>query len=91
MYGHDMMGKIALGIFELHRDQEIIYTLSEEADKVYQEIANKYNEQFNMKWANNEDDLLLDSQERAEIAVRSKATELVGRLSIILWIYINGK
>lgn len=32
----------------------------------------------------------LSAEERAEINVRTKAPELIGRLSIVLWIYCNG-
>lgn len=85
------MGKIALGIYNFHKDDSLLYVLTEEAEKVYEEVVDKYNEQFNLKWSSSQDEVLLDSQERAEISVRSKATELVGRLSIILWIYTNGK
>lgn len=84
------MGKVALAIYNYHKDDSIIYILTEEAEKVYEEVVDKYNEQFNLKWSSSQDEVVLDSQERAEICVRSKATELVGRLSIILWIYTNG-
>ena len=33
----------------------------------------------------------LDSYEKAEICVRTKAPELIGRLCCVLWIYNNGK
>ena len=33
----------------------------------------------------------LDEQQRADIDVRTKAGELIGRLSAVLWIYNNGK
>ena len=32
----------------------------------------------------------LDTLEKAEIAVRTKAPELIGRLCCVLWIYQNG-
>ena len=82
------MGKLAMALFKHHKDANIEYALDEEAREVYSKMVDKYNEQFNLKWSNSQEDAtLLDSQERAEICVRSKATELIGRLSIILWIY----
>ena len=33
----------------------------------------------------------LDSYDKAEISVRSKAPELIGRMTVSLWIYCNGK
>ena len=84
------MGKLALGIFNFHKDSNITYVLDEQAEKVYESVVDKYNEQFNLKWSNSQETNSMDSQERAEICVRTKATELIGRLSIILWIYING-
>lgn len=85
------MGKLAMGLFKHHKDAKIEYALDEEAGKVYSQMVDKYNEQFNLKWSNSQEDATpLDSQERAEICVRSKATELIGRLSIILWIYTKG-
>ena len=33
----------------------------------------------------------LDAMERDDICVRTKAGELIGRLSIVLWIYSEGK
>lgn len=84
------MGKIALAIYTFHKDEAITYKLTPEAYEVYEGVVKKYNDQFNMKWTARNDDILLDSQERAEIKVRSKASELVGRLSVILWVYING-
>lgn len=89
-YGRDFMGKLALGIYNFHKDEPIEYYLNQEAELKYQAVVDKYNESFNRKWSDSQDDNMLDSQDMAEISVRSKATELIGRLSIILWIYVNG-
>ena len=85
------MGKLALGLYNFHKDDKVSYYLDEKAEQKYQAVVDKYNESFNRKWGDSQDDNILDSQDMAEISVRSKATELIGRLSIILWIYINGK
>ena len=81
-YDPDLLGKIALGIYDYHYGKKIVYQLSDEAEEVYEEIVEKYNEQFNMKWASSQQNL--DALDKAEISVRTKAPELIGRLSVIL-------
>ena len=34
---------------------------------------------------------VLDDEEKSEICVCSKAPEIIGRLTCVLWIYCNGK
>lgn len=85
------MGKIALAIFEHHFSNPITYKLGKEAKQCYDEIVETYNEQFNLKWSSSQDGKeACDSDEKAEISTRSKAPTLIGRLSVILWIYFNG-
>lgn len=88
------MGEVAKEIFIFHKDVNRMYTLCEEADKIYQEVVAKYNKQYNREWGHlvsSDEDDILDSQDTAKIQIRSKAEELVGRLSVILWIYTSGK
>lgn len=33
----------------------------------------------------------LDRLDKAEISVRSKAPELIGRMTVSMWLYCNGK
>ena len=93
-YGLDIMGEIAKEIYMFHKDANRMYTLCEDADKIYQEVVAKYNKQYNRKWGHlvsSDEDDMLSSQDTAEIQIRSKAEELVGRLSVILWIYTRGR
>lgn len=88
-YDDNIMGKVGLAIYEYHHGNHMIYELSPEAEEAYEDIVQKYNDQFNLKWmSSSQSDL--DASERSEIAVRTKAPELIGRLSILLWIYTNG-
>ena len=87
-YDEHFMGKVCLGIYNHHYNREVCYKMSEEASKVYEYIVDKYNEIFNLKWASSQENL--DEYDKAEISVRTKAPELIGRLSVILWIYTNG-
>ena len=34
-----------------HKDKSIMYELDAEAEVVYEEIVEKYNDQFNLKWS----------------------------------------
>lgn len=88
-YDENLMGKIALAIFEWHNGKKICYSLNGESEEAYESIVEKYNDQFNLKWASSQENL--DPLDKAEISVRTKAPELIGRLSVILWIYTNGK
>lgn len=87
-YGLDIIGKVALNVFNYHEENEIVYVLSPDATIAYEQIVQRYNKQFNMKWNPNQDDT--DDSQDSDIPVRTKATELIGRLSVILWIYTNG-
>lgn len=91
-YDENLMGKIALAIYEHHSVNEITYKLGEEAKKCYDEIVEAYNDQFNIKWSSTQSGQEgCDSDDKDNIATRSKAPTLIGRLSVILWIYFNGK
>ena len=88
IYGLDMMGKIALEIFTFHEHKEVVYKYKTDAKELYNRVAERYIETYNEKWSNSQEDM--DEVDRSEIPLRSKAPELIGRLSIILWIYKNG-
>ena len=50
-FPEDMLGKVALGIFNHHKDQNIVYKLDEEAEEVFKYIHNKFRSNFNMNYA----------------------------------------
>ena len=92
-YDKDVMGKIALSLYEHHKNQEIIYTLDTDTENLYEAIFDKYNSQFNLKYSGEceiSSQGTLDCEEKAEINVCTKAPELIGRLACNLWIYCNG-
>ena len=90
-YDENLMGKIALAIFDHHNTNPTTYKLGSEAKECYDDIVETYNEQFNLKWSSSQDGKEpCDSDDKAEISTRSKAPTLIGRLSVILWIYFNG-
>ena len=94
-YHEDLIGKVCLALFKLHRDKSICYQLNEEAEELYEEIFDKYNGQFNLKYSGNSKSASsqsqLDHYKKSEINVHTKAPELIGCLTCILWIYCNGK
>ena len=83
------------GILLIHKDKKITYTLSEEADKLYEKIIDKLNDQFNLKYtlASQLSALQpdLNNNEKSELSVHTKETEIIGRLMCSLWIFCNGK
>ena len=92
-YDKDLMGKIALSLYEHHKNQEIIYKLDTGTENLYEAIFDKYNSQFNLKYSSEceiSSQGALDYKEKAEINVHTKAPELIGRLACNLWIYCNG-
>ena len=50
-YDDKIIGKIANTIYNYHKDKSIMYELDAEAEVVYEEIVEKYNDQFNLKWS----------------------------------------
>ena len=79
----------------MHKDQEVRYTLSEEADKVYEQIIDKLNDQLNLKYTSSsqipESQPDLNNNEKSELSVCTKGIEIIGPLTCALWIYCNGK
>ena len=130
-YDCNLMGKVCLGIYMVHREHQIIYELDSEAEETFEAIYDRYNSQFNLKYLGNfsictimcvvcnktfhgivlgcllflsyfvvkgpdVDQLSQSSQpsqeigDRSDIAVRTKAGEMIGRLTCVLWVYSNG-
>ena len=93
-YDANIMGMVMEGILLIHKDKKITYTLSEEADKLYKKIIDKLNDQFNLKYTSasqlsaSQPDL--NNNEKSELSVHTKGTEIIGRLTCSLWIYCNG-
>ena len=94
-YNPNIIGMVMEGIIIAHKDNEITYTLSDEADKLYEKIIDKLNDQFNLKYTSasqlSESQPDLNNNEKSELSVRTKGTEIIGRLTCSLWIYCNGK
>ena len=94
-YDTNIMGMVMEGILLIHKDKKITYTLSEDADKLYEKIIDKLNDQFNLKYtlasqlSSSQPDL--NNNEKSELSVRTKGTEIIGQLTCSLWIYCNGK
>ena len=93
-YDADIIGQVMEGIVEFHKLQEVLYTLDEEAESVFEVITDKLNDQFNLKYTSasqisaSQPDL--DNTEKSELSVRTKATEIIGRLTCVLWVYCKG-
>lgn len=51
LFDTNMMGIVMQAIYLHHRDKDTLYELSREAEEVYEEICEKYNDQFNLKWS----------------------------------------
>ena len=49
-YDFNIIGMVIEGIILIHKEKKITYTLSEEADKLYEKIIDKLNDQFNLKY-----------------------------------------
>ena len=94
-YDRDLIGKVMLAILSYHYKEEHVYQLDAIAENMYESIIDKYNGQFNLKYCNgsqlSSSQPELNSKEKAEISVRTKATELIGRVACVLWIYCEGK
>ena len=81
-------------IVEFHKTQDVLYTLDEEAESVFEVITDKLNDQFNLKYTSasqisaSQPDL--DNTEKSELSVRMKATEIIRRLTCVLWVYCKG-
>ena len=94
-YDPDIVGKVMEAILEHHKKRDVLYTLNEEAESVFEVITDKLNDQFNLKYTSasqisaSQPDL--DNMEKSELSVRTKATEIIGRLTCVLWVYCKGR
>ena len=94
-YNENIVGMVLYEILKHHYEKGIHYELDPEAEDLFEEIIDNYNAQFNWKYSTSSSHLSssqpeLDTSEREEIFVRTKAAELVGRLACVLSIYCNG-
>ena len=76
------------------QDKDIIYKFDNEGDELFEEICDKLNGLFNLKYSTSSQitssQTSLDTADEAEINVLTKATELIGCLACILWVYCKG-
>ena len=93
-YDPNIVGQVMEGILEHHKKTNVLYTLNEEAESVFEVITDKLNDQFNLKYTSasqisaSQPDL--DNTEKLELSVRTKATEIIGRLTCVIWVYCKG-
>ena len=94
-YDAHIIGKVALSVFRHHKGSNIVYELSDEAqtyfDGILDNLASQFNSHYDMGMEITESQPDLNEEQRADIDVRTKAAELIGRLSAVLWIYNNGE
>ena len=93
-YDPNIVGQVMEAILEHHKNRDVLYTLNEEAESVFEVITDKLNDQFNLKYTSasqisaSQPDL--DKTEKSELSVGTKATELIGRLICVFWVYCKG-
>ena len=78
-----------------HYDRNTHYEFDNDAEDLFEEIIDNYNAQFNLKYSTSSSQISssqpeLDTSEREEIFLCTKAAELVGRVACVLSIYYNG-
>ena len=62
-YDKDLIGKVCLALFKIHHEKAICYKLNDEAeDHRYEEIFDKYNGQFNLKYSGSSEPCSSQSQ-----------------------------
>ena len=85
-YDDNVMGQVMSKIFAHHSETDTCYTLTEDAN-VFEAIMNKYNGQFNLKYSTatqlSASQPELNLEEKSEICIRTKATELIGHLTCV--------
>ena len=93
-YQSDIMGKVALAIYRHHKGCPTTYKLCNEAqdyfDGILNNLASQFNSHYDIEETITESQTQLNAEQRADIDVCTKAGELIGRLSAVLWIYNNG-
>ena len=94
-YDKYLIGKVALSVYRHHNSSGVTYEFEEDAqeyfDKILDNLASQFNSHYNLEEDFRDSQPILSSQQRADIDVRTKAGELIGRLSCVLWIYRNGR
>ena len=90
-----MIEKVALSVYRHHNSSGVTYEFGEDAqeyfDKILDNLASQFNSHYNLEEDFSDSQPILSSQQRADIDVHTKAGELIGRLSCVLWIYRNGR
>ena len=93
-YDNNVVGIVIEGILGIHQKSGIKYKLSDKGDSVFECIMDKLNDQYNLKYttasqisASQPD---LNSDEKLQLSVRTKGTEIIGRLACVLWVYCKG-
>ena len=93
-YDPNIVGQVMEAILEHHKTKNVLYTLNEEAESVFEVITDKLNDQFNLKYTSASQILAsqpdLDNTEKSELSVCTKATEIIVRLTCVLWVYCKG-
>ena len=94
-YPEHIVGMVLYEILKHHFEKNIHYELSLEAEDLFEEIMDNYNAQFNLKYLTSGSQMSssqpeLETSEREELFVRTKAAELVGRLACVLSVYCHG-
>ena len=93
-YQSDIMGKVALAIFRHHKGCPTTHKLCDEArdyfDGILDNLASQFNSHYDIDESITESQTQLDAEQRAYIDVCTKAGELIGHLSAVLWIYNTG-
>ena len=82
------------GILGIHQRSGIKYKFSDEGDSVFECIMDKLNYQYNLKYTTASQISALqpnlNSDEKLQLSVRMKGTEIIGRLACVLWVYCKG-
>ena len=65
----------------------------DEVEEVFEVIIDKLNDQFKYNSSSQvaPSQLELNRSEKSELSVCTKATEIIGRVACVLWVYCNGK
>ena len=93
-YDPNIVGQVMDGILEHHKKTNVLYTLNEEAESLFEVITDKLKDQFNLKYTSASQISALqpdlDNTEKSEYFLRTKATEIIGRLTCVIWVYCKG-
>ena len=94
-YDKDLIGKVTLSVYRHHNSSGVTYEFGEDNheyfDKILDNLASQFNSHYNLEEDFSDSQPILSLQQRADIDVHTKAGELIGRLSCVLWIYRNGR